>query len=151
VCPVTKAMAARQRVLLHVASSDDVINLLPGNATRKQPPTGLCSCPNITWAARVGDMTFGERGKGPLAALKVHGNAAGSLDSCLFPLMPSRVESRCHWNPRGGGLAKHCMLQLWDGWWGRVLPCFCTAPCLSARFATVTCTSRHVRCELILL
>lgn len=61
VCPVATSMAARQHVLLHFASSTDVYNMVPDNATRMQPPAGLCSGPNITWVARIGTMTYGEQ------------------------------------------------------------------------------------------
>jgi hypothetical protein len=91
-------MAARQPILLHFASSDDVINLLPGNATRMQPPAGLCSGPNITWAARVGDMTYGEHvmlsrmlpgEKDCWQPMTCTAMLPGSLNSCLFASMPS--------------------------------------------------------------
>lgn len=59
--PVAKLLATRKPILLHFASSTDVDDMMQGNATRMQPPAGLCSGPNITWAARIGHYTYGER------------------------------------------------------------------------------------------
>jgi hypothetical protein len=54
-------LATRKPILLHFASSTDVEDMMQGNATRMQPPAGLCSGASITWAARIGDLTYGER------------------------------------------------------------------------------------------
>jgi hypothetical protein len=46
--------------MLHYASSQDIYySVTAGNTTRIQPPAMLCQGPNITWAARIGELTYG--------------------------------------------------------------------------------------------
>lgn len=57
---MAKSLGAKQPLLLHFASSDDLTNLMPEGGTRIQPPAGLCQGTGITWAARIGSVTYGE-------------------------------------------------------------------------------------------
>lgn len=59
VCPAAQELAKKHPIMLHYASSQDVYySVTAGNTTRMQPPAKLCQGPNITWAARIGELTY---------------------------------------------------------------------------------------------